>query len=317
MATTVTEGFQQNTAEVGNDNIMTTQRHFLVQYDTGAVGNVLSALGETGIPIYGESHPTVPALKVRSIRSSWVSPQNDRTLVSVIVSYSTAGLPQLGGTTIRNTDPWDHDPLFSYRSETREIELEKDANGTVVANSLGDRFDPPIMIKKSVPSASVTFNATKAKIESRISSALVLVGTTNNAEFAPDSLFTFATGTAIFSGVDVNAQVWTDGDGNETIYYAVSMRFSIEDSTVTVMDRGFRGRLVALGTVAKLYIDDAGSFTHSAYEDNIPNSLPSVPPFLDSDGVATTTASNAAELTFATASSADWSPLALMITDRG
>ena len=330
------ETYKQNTVKQGEDGY-SAQRAFYVIYNDTSSANLQAALTATGVPAYGSAHPSISGLTLTE-KNVEVPFENNRQvfLVNCVYSPSRKNGSQANYTLLREQKPWERGPIVSIQANAVEVPIEKDKDSTpkVIANSQGEIFDPPLTGYERKGGFTIRFAAQESKMIAAINGILALVGTTNASAFAPTALYrSVSSGSAssktvisigaksyLFSGMQADGAIWTDSDGVETVYYNVTMSFTSDDIVRTVLDRGYRAKITSGGTSAFIYFKKDGTTTHDLTEvvdgSKVPTTPAPVPVFIDSNGVATLTASNAVELTFKIAAEASWAAISNLLADR-
>ncbi len=336
-----TETFKQSEAKLTEQGYEAT-RAFFVRYTDTAAANMLAALTASGVPAKGTAHPSIASIVASEISVS-IPYENNRQLFLVTVGYTTTPEAEKnpGAQTYslkRDQPPWERGPILSLTGSLVEEPMQKDKTAPtplVVANSQGELFDPPVMGKRVTSGFNIRFAAREEKIQPRISGLLALLGTCNDGAWAPAvnykhnsgaaaasrTIVSIADQTYVFSGLQADGAIWSLSSV-EYAYYNVTLSFTSEDIVKKILDRGYRGKLATIGGAsALLYFKKDGTLTHDTEEldtqgNRIPTTPAPVPIFLDSNGFATLTASDAAELTFQIAAKSAWTNISTMLTDR-
>lgn len=109
-----------------------------VLFDTPSSATAYAAGTASGIPVRGESHPDDQYLRAQRRRVRALSP----FLYQVEWTY---GLPASTRLHTDGQDPLDQPVKYVRRTVSTQEVIDRDAEGNVIANVNGDRFDPPIM----------------------------------------------------------------------------------------------------------------------------------------------------------------------------
>lgn len=198
-------------------NTVKTARVF--QIETNDATDGIIAIRAAGVlPSYGDVHPADVSGSITAREISIEPADETRLIWTATVQYTNESTSDSTENEAQELNPMDRPPIIEWQGVPREKGVLVDRTGKLVANSAGDRFDPPLVMQIFDQVALVTVN-----LEFVPEWIFTLQGHVNADEFTIDGL-TVEFASALMGPVRVSRILTENGYRYREVQYELHFR---------------------------------------------------------------------------------------------